>query len=184
MSQILNIPNILTMSRIVLLPGFMGGFYVESQLGLIISFVIFIICCITDYLDGYIARTYKQTTKIGKMLDPLADKILILISILYIVGFGMVSKSTLIPAAITLCRELIITGLRESVTTSGKNFNTSYISKCKTASQMIAISVIFISYILKINSCIIIGEVLLWLSSLLAIISGLKYFTKFLNQKT
>ena len=181
MSQILNIPNILTLSRIALLPGFIGGFYMHSNAGLVLSFVVFIICCITDYLDGYLARAYKQTTEIGKLLDPLADKILVLVAILYMVGFNMVSQNTLIPVAITVCREVMVSSLRGSVLNGSSMFTTSILAKCKTATQMFALATIFISYIFEIRSMCLFGEAVLWLSSLLAIISGFQYFRRIVN---
>lgn len=179
MKQVLNIPNILTLSRIALLPGFIGGFYFRSNSGLIVSFVVFIICCITDYLDGYLARAFKQTTEIGKMLDPLADKILVLISVLYMAGFNMISQATLIPLAITIGREVVITSLRGASLSEKSKFETSYLSKCKTVLQMSSIAVIFVSFIFDISLLQCAGETLLWLSALLAIISGTQYFKKF-----
>ena len=182
-NRIFNIPNILTLSRILLLPVFILGFYLETKLGLFLSLFIFILCCITDYLDGYIARAYNQTTELGKILDPMADKILVFVSILCILEFDMVSKWALIPASINICRDLIITSLRNTVSTSGGNFKTSYIAKCKTATQMISISVILLFNIISINECVIFGEVLLWISSIIAIISGVKYFISFISRK-
>lgn len=182
MSQILNIPNILTLSRIALLPGFIGGFYMHSNAGLVLSFVVFIVCCITDYLDGYLARTYKQTTEIGKLLDPLADKVLVLVAILYMVGFDMVSQCTLIPVSITVCREIMVSSLRGSVLNSGLGFTTSNLAKCKTATQMLALSIIFIAYILNYSHICYVGELLLWSSAILAIVSGLQYFKRIINQ--
>lgn len=177
--KIFNIPNILTLSRILILPFFILGFYLKTKLGLLLSLVIFILCCITDYLDGYIAREYNQTTALGKILDPLADKILVSVSILAILGFNMASTLILIPASITICRELIITSLRAS----GNNFKTSYIAKCKTATQMVAISIILLSNIISINEGIVLGEILLWISSIIAIVSCIQYFKNFFNNK-
>lgn len=182
-NKVFNVPNILTLSRILLLPIFILGFYLNTKIGLLISLCTFILCCITDYLDGYIARAYNQTTELGKILDPMADKILVFISILCILEFDMVSKWALIPASINVCRDLIITSLRNTVSTSGGNFKTSYIAKCKTAIQMISISVILLFNIISINEGIILGEILLWISATVAIISGIKYFISFLNCK-
>ncbi len=177
--KILNIPNILTLSRILILPFFILGFYLKTKLGLLLSLVIFILCCITDYLDGYIAREYNQMTSLGKILDPLADKILISVSMLAILCFSMASTLILIPASITICRELIITSLRAS----GNNFKTSYIAKCKTATQMVAISIILLSNIISLNKGIVLGEILLWISSFIAIVSCIQYFKNFFNNK-
>ncbi len=182
-NKVLNVPNILTFSRILMLPIFIFGFYLKTRLGLLLSLSIFTLCCITDYLDGYIARAYNQTTELGKILDPMADKILVFISIICIIGFDMVSKWAIIPSSITICRDLIITSLRNTISTSGKSFKTSYIAKCKTATQMISISIILFFNIISVSKGIILGEVLLWISSIIAIISGIKYLTVFVNTK-
>ena len=182
-NRIFNIPNILTLSRILLLPIFILGFYLKTKVGLLVSLFVFILCCITDYLDGYVARAYNQTTELGKILDPMADKILVFVSILCILEFDMVSKWALIPSSINVCRDLIITSLRNTISTSGKNFKTSYIAKCKTATQMISISLILLFNIVSIKEGVIFGEILLWISAIIAVISGIKYFTNFVNCK-
>lgn len=175
MNNLFNIPNILTLSRICLLPFFVGCFFINSKLGLILALIIFVFCCITDYFDGYYARAHKQTTKLGQMLDPLADKILISITILFIVGLKMVSNYTIIPAAIILCREIIISGVRDAAEFSGKNFKTSYLSKCKTATQMLSLSLIIFSNIINSNCLLKIGAAMFWISAIIAIISGVIY---------
>lgn len=175
LDKFLTVPNILTISRMLLLPFFALGFFINSKMGLIISLIVFIFCCITDYLDGYYARTYKQTTKLGQMLDPLADKIVVAIAILFIVGFHIVSKRAIIPAAIILCREIVISGIRDATEFSGHSFRTLFISKCKTATQMLAISTAIFASIVESPVVSLSGETLLWLSSLIAIVSGLIY---------
>ena len=179
MNRVLNIPNILTLSRIALLPGFIGGFYMQSDAGLVLSLVIFVVCCITDYLDGRLARAYKQTTEIGKWLDPLADKVLVLVATLYMTGFDMISRCTLIPVAITVCREVVITSLRESTLTESGDFKTSLLAKCKTTVQMLALAVILVAFIVDFYPARCAGETLLWCSAILAVISAIQYFKKF-----
>lgn len=175
MSDFFTVPNTLTISRMVLLPFFALGFFLNSKLGLTLSLLIFVACCITDYLDGYYARAYKQSTKLGQMLDPLADKIVVSIAILFIVGFRIVSIHAIIPAAIILCREVIISGIRDATEFSGHNFKTSFLSKCKTATQMLSISIVLLAAITEGKTTAFIGESLLWISSLIAIVSGLLY---------
>jgi cardiolipin synthase len=165
----------LTLSRMLLLPIFTFGFFMQSAAGGIVSLSIFIICCITDYLDGYYARAYKQSTKMGRILDPLADKLLISITLLFICGFNMVSRSAMIPAAVILCREIIISGIRDAEELSGNDFKTSLLSKWKTTTQMIAAAIVLYSAVNKSDTTLAIGEVTLWLSSIIAIVSGLVY---------
>ncbi len=180
MKELFTLPNILTVSRFFLLPFFLLGFFLDSQIGYVISFSIFAICCITDYLDGYYARVLKQVTKIGQFLDPLADKILVSIAILSIFVFGLVSKFILIPASIILCREIAITGLRDIFEESGQNFKTSWMSKWKTAIQMISISLILLAPVINSESIKVSGEILFCFAALLALISGLRYCRKYL----
>ena len=179
----LTIPNILTLSRMLLLPLFMVGFFFQDKTGLTTSFVVFIVCVITDYLDGYYARAYKQTTKLGQMLDPLADKIVVSIAILFIVGFRLVSIYSIIPSAIILCREFAISGMRDASSVSGKNFKTLFIAKCKTATQMIAILTAIFANIIQSKMVLFISELLLWISSIIAIISGFIYYCRQLRKK-
>lgn len=178
MNNFFTLPNTLTLSRMFLLPLFALGFFLESKLGKTISLSIFVFCCITDYLDGYYARAYKQATKIGQMLDPLADKIVVSIAILFIVGFHLISKYAIIPASIILCREVIISGVRDATEFSGKNFKTSFLSKCKTATQMLSIAVVLFAAIIESVIVSKAGEAILWISSVIAIISGALYCKK------
>jgi cardiolipin synthase len=129
---------------------------------------------VTDYLDGYYARAYKQTTKIGQILDPLADKILVSISILFVTGYGLIDTTSIIPAAIVLCREIIISGVREGA----ENFNTLKLSKWKTTAQMVAITAILVAGSTNVVSVKIFGEIMLWVSSVIAVVSGLMYCRK------
>ncbi len=175
MKDFFTVPNTLTVSRMFLLPIFALGFFLDSSFGKTMSLVIFLLCCITDYLDGYYARAFKQSTKLGQMLDPLADKIVVSIAILFIVGFQMISKIAIIPAAIILCREIIISGIRDATEFSGHNFKTSVLSKCKTAAQMFSIAIILLASINSSLRLLAIGEAMLWISSVIAIISGLIY---------
>lgn len=175
LSKLLTVPNILTLSRMLVLPFFALGFFMGSKAGLVLSLTVFVCCCISDFLDGYYARTYKQTTKLGQMLDPLADKIVVSIALLFIVGFHIVSRYAIIPASVILCREIIISGVRDATEFSGQNFKTLCLSKFKTATQMLAISMAILASILKSQGVSAIGETLLWLSSAIAIISGCIY---------
>jgi cardiolipin synthase len=133
-------------------------------------------CCLTDYLDGYYARAYKQTSKLGQVLDPLADKVLISISILFIVGFGLVSRISIIPASIVLCREIIISGVRDGVLASNGAFSTSRMAKWKTSTQMLSIILILTASAIGSARIKLWGEWTLWASSAIAVASGIMYY--------
>lgn len=175
LDKLLTVPNILTISRMLLLPFFAFGFFRKSKTGLVISLSVFIFCCISDFLDGYYARAYKQTTKLGQMLDPLADKIVVSIALLFIVGFHIVSSYAIIPASVILCREIIISGIRDATEFSGRSFKTLFLSKFKTATQMLSIIVSILASIRQSHNVAVIGEALLWISSIIALVSGCVY---------
>lgn len=179
MRKILNIPNMLTLSRVILIPAMVACFFSRKQEGLTGALCIFIFCSISDFLDGYLARAFKQTTKIGQILDPLADKLLIATTLILMIGFGLTSKNAIIPAAIIMCREIMVSEMREIVFNNGSNFKTSWIAKWKTATQMMAITIIlsavFFPYKEKVT---LFGEIMLWISASLATISAISYFQK------
>lgn len=180
MNKLFNLPNGLTVSRIALLPVLGLCFFFQTSLSNIIILSVFIFCCLTDFFDGYFARAYEQTTKLGQILDPIADKALIAVSLLFIIGFRWVSEFSMIPACVILCREVTTSEVRDVVLAQNKSFVTSKIAKLKTALQMTSISTILAAPLFKGCSPLIqnIGEALLWTSSVVALFSGISYFFK------
>ena len=173
-------PNILTISRIILIPVIMFSFFMQSKIGNILVVSMFVFCCITDFLDGYFARIYKQTTKFGQVLDPIADKALIATTLLFIIGFHKVSIISIIPASIILCREVMISEIRDIVFTQNKPFTTSSIAKYKTFVQMLSLIFILVAPLIHHNNQIFLttGEILLWISAGMALISGASYYIR------
>jgi len=100
------VPNLLTFARIALVPVVVTLFYFDRPLSNWMAAAIFVLACVTDYLDGYFARTLKQTTRFGIFLDPVADKLLVAATLLMLVGLGRIQGFNLIPAVIILCREI------------------------------------------------------------------------------
>lgn len=140
---ITSIPNILTAARIILIPCFVVAFYLPTKQAGIITAAIFCLAGITDWLDGYLARKLNQTSRFGAFLDPVADKLIVAVALVLIVGeFGSAWIS--IPAAIIVSREITISALREWMAEVGKQANVSvnFIGKCKTFIQIIAIVVL------------------------------------------
>ncbi|MDR1609641.1 MAG: CDP-diacylglycerol--glycerol-3-phosphate 3-phosphatidyltransferase [Holosporales bacterium] len=175
MNRISTVPNILTISRVLLLPIFAFGFFMESKRGTVLALLIFVLCCVTDYLDGYYARAYKQTTRLGRILDPIADKILVSIAVLFLVGFNMLSRFALIPSAIILCREVVISGVRDISESTDGHFKTALLAKWKTAMQMASISIVILASVLESRTLASIGEAMLWCSAVIAVCSGFIY---------
>lgn len=141
----MNIPNIITSLRILLIPVFVLIFYLPFSWSRITAALVFALAGITDWIDGYLARTLSQTTKLGAFLDPVADKLLIATALVLIVG-GSEIPYLAIPAAVIVGREIVISALREWMAEIGKRTSVavSFIGKFKTTIQIIAVLVLLI----------------------------------------
>ena len=170
------IPNLLTIIRIALIPVVVVLFYFDRPLSNWIVASIFIVACITDYLDGYFARVLKQTSRFGMFLDPIADKLLVAATLLMLVGFGRIQGLSLIPAVVILCREILVSGLREFLAEAHVSVPVTRLSKWKTAIQMIALTFLIIEDIPGVFLPIAaIGTLGLWIAALLTLITGFDY---------
>jgi CDP-diacylglycerol--glycerol-3-phosphate 3-phosphatidyltransferase/cardiolipin synthase len=109
----LQIPNILTIGRIIIVPIFVLTFFIPGFFGDLIPFFLFVIASFTDYLDGLLARLFKEESKLGELLDPIADKILVAAALILLVMNGVIKNYEVIAAIIILTREILISGLRE-----------------------------------------------------------------------
>lgn len=135
-----NIPNLLTLFRLLLIPVFIGCFYSGYEHARFLAAFVFCLAAITDALDGYLARRLEQSTPFGAFLDPVADKVMVAVALVLIA----VDKQSLwftLPAIIIICREIVISALREWMAEIGKRANVavSNIGKYKTAAQMLAL---------------------------------------------
>lgn len=187
-----SLPNILTYARIIAVPLVVLCFFVEGKLQLSdptrwtdlsliarwTAVVIFIIASLTDFLDGYLARIWKQTSDIGRMLDPIADKLLVSACLLILAADGTIAGWTIWAAIIILCREILVSGLREYLAELKVSVPVSQLAKWKTAVQMLAIV-----FLLAGPAGVQIwfyatdfGRVLLWLAAILTLWTGYDYF--------
>ena len=137
-------PNVLTALRLLAAPliavmflTFPRHFADFAAMGL------FIVASLTDYLDGYLARRWQQVTKLGAMLDPIADKAMVVIALMIIVAFSSMSLLLVLPAAVILFREVFVSGLREFLGDTAGTLKVTKLAKWKTATQMVAIAVLF-----------------------------------------
>ncbi|ARN84394.1 CDP-diacylglycerol--glycerol-3-phosphate 3-phosphatidyltransferase [Candidatus Nucleicultrix amoebiphila FS5] len=171
-----NLPNTLTLFRIAIIPIMIVLFYMNKEMGFWIAAVFFMFACITDFLDGYFARTFKQTTKLGGFLDPIADKLLVASTLLLLVGFDRIRGLSLVPAIIILCREILVSGLREFLAQTQISVPVSQLAKWKTAVQMGAIGLLIAvpesSYFFSLATIGIIG---LWVAAILTLVTGYDY---------
>ena len=180
----LKIPNILTIGRIILVPILILTFYLPGALGDWIPFFIFLLASFTDFLDGLLARLYKEESKLGELLDPIADKIIVASALVLLVMNGTIINYEVIAAIIILIREILISGLREFLAKVRVSMPVSSLAKFKTFAQMFAIAILLTgeSGNKLINfqdyNAHTIGIILLWLSAFLTLYTGYDYVKK------
>ena len=178
------IPNILTIGRIIIVPFFVVSFFLPGFYGEIIPFLLFILASFTDFLDGLLARLYKEESKLGELLDPIADKIIVSAALILLVMNGTIQNYEVIAAIIILTREILISGLREFLADVQVKIPVSSLAKSKTFIQMFSIAILLTG---ETGNKIInfedynaqtVGIILLWLSAFLTLYTGYDYVRK------
>lgn len=182
-SRAYNIPNLLTYGRILAVPLIVVCFFLEGRLQSTdfarwAGLAIFVVASITDYLDGYLARIWNQTSNIGRMLDPIADKLLVASVLLLMAGDGTIAGWSLWAAITILCREILVSGLREYLAALKVSVPVTRIAKWKTTVQMVAIAFLLAGpagdKVLPYTTEI--GITLLWIAAILTMYTGYDYF--------
>ncbi len=177
-------PNYLTIGRIIIVPVFVFAFYLPGFYGDVIPFALFVIASFTDFLDGLLARMYKEESKLGELLDPIADKIIVATALILLVMDGTIKNYEVIAAIIILTREILVSGLREFLAGGKIKLPVSNLAKAKTFLQMFAISALLTG---ETGNRIVnfqdynaqtIGMILLWLSAFLTLFTGYEYLRK------
>ena len=180
----IKIPNILTIGRIIIVPFFVTSFFLPGFYGEIIPFLLFILASFTDFLDGLFARLYKEESKLGELLDPIADKIIVSTALILLVMNETIQNYEVIAAIIILTREILISGLREFLADVQIKIPVSGLAKVKTFIQMFAIAILLTG---ETGNKIInfedynaqtVGIILLWLSAFLTLYTGYDYVRK------
>ena len=175
-----NIPNLLTIARMWAIPLVVIALYFGENclMAAWISVVLFALAGITDYFDGYLARHLNQLSSFGRVLDPIADKLLVGAVIVMLAYTGKLdSFYCFVPAVIILCREILVSGLREFLAEIQVGLPVTKLAKWKTTFQMIALPVLMVSD--KVLHCIrldVIGAVALWFAALMTVITGYDYW--------
>ena len=180
----LKIPNILTIGRIIIVPIFVVAFFIPGFFGDLIPFFLFVLASFTDYLDGLLARFFKEESKLGELLDPIADKILVAAALILLVMNETIKNYEVIAAIIILTREILVSGLREFLAKSSVTMQVTSLSKLKTVIQMAAIAILLTGE--SGNKLInfqdydaqTIGIILLWLSAFITLYTGYDYLRK------
>ena len=178
------IPNILTIGRIIIVPFFVLSFYLPGFYGDLTACVLFVIASFTDFLDGMLARMMGEESKLGELLDPIADKIIVATALILLVMSGTIKHYEVIAAIIILTREILISGLREFLAKGQIKLPVTNLAKLKTFLQMLAIALLLTgetgNKILNFQdyNAQTIGIILLWLSAFLTLYTGYEYLRK------
>ena len=180
-----NLPNLLTISRIVVIPVIFLTIYIHSAWWYLIGGSLFIIAAITDYLDGYLARSRNELSAFGRLLDPIADKLLVVSALMIIVANGLVDSISYIPVVVILCREILVSGLREFLSEVRVGLPVTRLAKWKTGFQMTALSVLLMAPARFFNVIegfwLGLGTICLWVAGVLTFITGYQYFQQGLD---
>ena len=180
----IKIPNILTIGRIIIVPIFVFSFYIPGIVGDLVPFFLFVIASFTDFLDGLLARLYKEESKLGELLDPIADKILVSAALVLLVMNGIIKNYEVIAAIIILTREILISGLREFLAKKAVSMPVSSLAKFKTFVQMFSIAILLTGDTgnklvnFQDYNAQTIGIILLWLSAFITLYTGYDYLRK------
>ena len=196
------LPNFLTSLRIFIIPLLVLSFYIPGMLSNVVTALLFGIAAITDYFDGYFARSMKAQSNFGKCLDPIADKLLVIVAIVMLIKFNPSNPWILFPGLIIICREVLVSGLREYLAEVNIRVPVSSLAKYKTAVQMFGIGGLLLgdngsAYVLYqwiggyievdvkyllISVIGVLAKILFSFAAILTIITGYSYFrTSFKN---
>jgi CDP-diacylglycerol--glycerol-3-phosphate 3-phosphatidyltransferase len=172
-----HLPNLLTLARIVLTPVFVAAFWLDMPGGRWVVLAVFLIAAITDYADGWVARRRNVESRLGQMLDPIADKLLIASALVMLVYKDDIRGWVIIPALVILAREILVSGMREFLATISVQVPVSSISKLKTVLQVVAIAMLIVAPAIEhvwgwVHGA---GIGTLWAAAVLTIYTGFSY---------
>jgi len=175
-----NIPNLLTMMRIWAIPAIVITFFFDTPFGAWAGVILFAAAGITDYMDGYLARHLNQLSRFGRVLDPIADKLLVGSILLMMAYTDKLGWMGIIPAVVILCREILVSGLREFLAEIKVGCPVTRLAKWKTACQMTALPVLMVADPAvtgwSANLLQIVGEAALWGAATLTVMTGYDYW--------
>jgi CDP-diacylglycerol--glycerol-3-phosphate 3-phosphatidyltransferase len=172
-----HLPNLLTLARIALTPVFVAAFWLDMPFGRWVVLGIFLVAATTDYADGWVARRRNVESRLGQMLDPIADKLLIASALVMLVYMDDIRGWVIIPALVILAREILVSGMREFLATISVQVPVSSVSKFKTVLQVAAISMLIVAPAIEhvwgwMHRA---GILTLWAAAVLTIYTGFSY---------
>ena len=178
--MIKHFPNLLTLFRIFMIPGLVILYLIPGPLGNWLACLIFYLAAITDYLDGWLARKLQATSEFGRMLDPIADKLMVVAVITILIEFRDISGIHTLAAGLIIMREILISWFREYLTDRGVTLEVSQIAKFKTTIQMIALGILLLGEAGEMISPLIkmTGLGLFWTATFFTIWTAIDYLSK------
>lgn len=175
-TMLVTLPNLLTLSRIIVIPLLLGAFFLDSPAARWVTCALFSAAALTDFLDGYLARSWDQVTRLGRFLDPVADKIMVATVLFMMVAWGWITGWLVLAALVILIREIMVSGMREFLAEIRIGLPVSRLAKWKTALQMTAIALLLLGdagpAALHVPE---IGTWGLWIAAGLTIVTGYDY---------
>jgi cardiolipin synthase len=173
-----NVPNLLTLSRILATPVVCLLLVAGTPVGNLLALSLYLFACVTDFLDGYLARLNRQQSSFGKVLDPIADKLLVSSVLLVLVGVDRLQGTALLPALVILCREILVSGLREYLAHLNVGLPVTRLAKWKTTLQMVALGFLITGDAASLGSSLSatqVGVIGLWAAAALTMVTGYDY---------
>jgi len=174
----LHLANILTITRIGAIPVIVGLLFIGPPAGNWLALGAYTYACITDFFDGYVARVWGQQSRLGRFLDPIADKLLVAAVLLSVLGFDYIGGLTVLPAAVILCREILVSGLREFLAEVRVGMPVTRLAKWKTGVQMVTLGFLIVGPAgpdFGPLSTTDVGVLGLWAAAVVTLITGYDY---------
>jgi len=177
--SVLNIPNLLSISRILAVPIFIILMLEPDPARALAAAIVFLFASATDWLDGYLARKWGQVTKMGKLLDPIADKILVASALIILVNINKEDAWLAVAAIVIIGREFAVTGLRAIASSEGIVIPAETTGKYKTGTQIVAILSFVLDYHMETSWLTTLGWITLLIAVMLSVYSAVQYFMRF-----
>lgn len=174
-----SLPNVLTLARVAIIPVVVALIYLPAAWAAWTALAIYAAAAFTDWLDGYLARRRQEVSPLGRFLDPVADKLLVTAVVVALIAEGTIDPITALPALVILCREMLVSGLREYMAEIQVGMPVSRLAKWKTLAQMAALALLILAPAAPWNLPLLLpGKVLLWIAGALTVVTGYDYVAK------